>query len=39
MADFPAPAEGILVTLFLTVRDVPRSRDFYGASWAARRPS
>jgi catechol 2,3-dioxygenase-like lactoylglutathione lyase family enzyme len=30
MADFPAPAEGILVTLFLTVRDVPRSRDFYG---------
>ena len=32
MADptqFPAPAEGILVTLFITVRDVARSRDFY----------
>ncbi|XVU27847.1 VOC family protein [Actinoplanes sp. CA-054009] len=25
----PAPAEGILVTLFITVRDVARSRDFY----------
>ena len=28
-ADFPAPAEGILVTLFITVRKVARSRDFY----------
>jgi hypothetical protein len=28
-ASFPAPAEGILVTLFLTVRKVARSRDFY----------
>ena len=28
-ASFPAPAEGILVTLFLTVREVARSRDFY----------
>ena len=26
---FPAPDEGILVTLFLTVRNVARSRDFY----------
>ena len=28
-ASFPAPAEGILVTLFITVRKVARSRDFY----------
>jgi catechol 2,3-dioxygenase-like lactoylglutathione lyase family enzyme len=28
-AGLPAPTEGILVTLFLTVRDVARSRDFY----------
>ena len=28
-ASFPAPAEGILVTMFLTVRKVARSRDFY----------
>ena len=28
-ASFPAPDEGILVTLFLTVRKVARSRDFY----------
>jgi hypothetical protein len=27
--DLPAPAEGILVTLFITVRHVARSRDFY----------
>jgi catechol 2,3-dioxygenase-like lactoylglutathione lyase family enzyme len=27
--NLPAPDEGILVTLFITVRDVPRSRDFY----------
>lgn len=26
---FPAPTEGILVSQFLTVRDVARSRDFY----------
>lgn len=25
----PAPTEGLLVSLFLTVRDVERSRDFY----------
>ena len=34
-ASFPAPAEGILVALFITVRKVARSRDFYCASWAA----
>jgi catechol 2,3-dioxygenase-like lactoylglutathione lyase family enzyme len=28
-ASFPAPDEGILVTLFITVRKVARSRDFY----------
>ena len=28
-ADLPAPAEGILVTLFITVREVALSRDFY----------
>jgi catechol 2,3-dioxygenase-like lactoylglutathione lyase family enzyme len=28
-AAFPAPAEGMLVTLFITVREVARSRDFY----------
>jgi hypothetical protein len=28
-ANLPAPAEGILVTLFITVRKVARSRDFY----------
>jgi catechol 2,3-dioxygenase-like lactoylglutathione lyase family enzyme len=28
-ANIPAPAEGILVTLFITVRKVARSRDFY----------
>lgn len=27
--NLPAPSEGFLVTLFLTVRDVARSRDFY----------
>jgi len=27
--DFPAPDEGVLVTLFITVRNVARSRDFY----------
>jgi catechol 2,3-dioxygenase-like lactoylglutathione lyase family enzyme len=26
---FPAPAEGLLVTMFITVREVARSRDFY----------
>ena len=26
---FPAPDEGVLVTLFITVRNVARSRDFY----------
>ena len=34
-ASFPAPAEGILVALFITVRKVARSRDFYSESWAA----
>jgi hypothetical protein len=28
-ANLPAPIEGILVTLFITVRKVARSRDFY----------
>jgi hypothetical protein len=28
-ADLPSPEEGILVTLFITVRSVARSRDFY----------
>ena len=28
-ASLPAPREGILVTLFITVRKVARSRDFY----------
>ena len=28
-ASFPAPAEGILVAMFITVRKVARSRDFY----------
>ena len=28
-ASFPAPVEGILVALFITVRKVARSRDFY----------
>jgi catechol 2,3-dioxygenase-like lactoylglutathione lyase family enzyme len=28
-ASFPAPAEGILVAMFITVRQVARSRDFY----------
>ena len=28
-AAFPAPDKGILVSLFLTVRNVARSRDFY----------
>ncbi|MEV6316168.1 VOC family protein [Streptomyces sp. NPDC051776] len=27
--DLPAPAEGLLLTHFITVRDVPRSRAFY----------
>lgn len=29
LANFPAPAEGVLVTTFITVRSVARSRDFY----------
>lgn len=29
LANLPTPAEGILVTLFITVRKVARSRDFY----------
>src|SRR5271166_1995128 len=28
-ANLPAPAEGIVVTMFITVRSVARSRDFY----------
>jgi hypothetical protein len=28
-ANLPAPTEGFLVTMFLTVRKVARSRDFY----------
>ena len=34
-ANLPAPAEGILVTLFITVRKVARSRDFYSRVRAA----
>ncbi|WP_439593002.1 VOC family protein [Microbacterium sp.] len=30
-ANLPAPVEGIVLTHFLTVRDVVRSRDFYAA--------
>jgi catechol 2,3-dioxygenase-like lactoylglutathione lyase family enzyme len=29
LANLPVPTEGILVTLFITVRQVVRSRDFY----------
>jgi hypothetical protein len=29
VANLPAPTEGFLVTLFITVRKVARSRDFY----------
>jgi catechol 2,3-dioxygenase-like lactoylglutathione lyase family enzyme len=29
VANLPAPSEGILATLFITVRKVARSRDFY----------
>ena len=29
VANLPAPAEGFVVTLFITVRKVARSRDFY----------
>ncbi len=29
IANLPAPAEGIVVTMFITVRSVARSRDFY----------
>jgi catechol 2,3-dioxygenase-like lactoylglutathione lyase family enzyme len=29
LAHFPAPAEGLLVTMFITVRKVAVSRDFY----------
>jgi catechol 2,3-dioxygenase-like lactoylglutathione lyase family enzyme len=29
VASLPAPAEGIVVTMFITVRSVARSRDFY----------
>ena len=29
VAGLPAPAEGIVVTMFITVRGVARSRDFY----------
>jgi len=29
LTNFPAPSEGILVTLFITVRKIARSRQFY----------
>ena len=29
VANLPAPAEGFAVTMFITVRSVARSRDFY----------
>jgi hypothetical protein len=37
-ANPPAAAEGLLVTLFITVRKVARSRDSTRASWAAPNP-
>ena len=30
MAEFPAPADGILLTHFIVSSDVERSRRFYG---------
>lgn len=27
--DLPAPSEGLVLTHFLTVRDIPRSRSFF----------
>ena len=32
--DLPAPEQGLVLTHFLTVRDVARSRDFYAESSA-----
>jgi hypothetical protein len=29
VADLPAPSDGFLVTLFITVRKIARSREFY----------
>ena len=35
--NLPVPSEGIIATLFITVRKVAQSRDFYSrASWAGR---
>ncbi len=34
--DLPAPEQGLLVTHFLTVRDVARSRDFYAEIFGGR---
>ena len=34
--EFPAPTEGLLVTHFLTVSDVPRSRAFYADIFGGR---
>ena len=40
--NLPAPKEGVIVTQFLTVRSVARSRAFYsevlGGQWSRRRP-
>jgi hypothetical protein len=36
-ASFPAPAEGILMAMFITVRNVARSRDLYSRQeWNAK---
>ena len=35
-ADLPAPDQGLLLTHFLTVRDVARSRDFYADIFGGR---
>ena len=34
--DFPAPEQGLVLTHFLTVRDVARSRDFYADIFGGR---
>ena len=34
--DFPAPEQGLVMTHFLTVRDVARSRDFYADIFGGR---
>jgi hypothetical protein len=38
VANLPAPAEGIVVTMFITVRSVARSRDLYSRPGRHRGP-